>query len=194
MALIAVTGGIGTGKTTIARLFHELGADTADADDIAHAAYLPGSRLHGEMLARWGSGILASNGEIDRKAVAAIVFGDAAELAWLEGMVHPFVRDELRRLSEGRPLFCAIPLLDESGWREDCSCVVSAWCPPDVQMARLLDRGWSIEDAELRLAAQASSDAKLQRADYGIVTSCSWECLREQCRRVLKAVLDGIVE
>ena len=189
MTLIALTGGIGSGKTTLARQFKELGADMADADDIAHSAYIPGNKAYESIVARWGESVLNGDSTVNRKAVADIVFRDEKELEWLGGVVHPFVRETIALLSENTLLFCAIPLLDESGWRSDCAAVVSSWCPPDVQMERLHARGWDDDEIRRRLEKQASMDAKLRNADYGVITNCTWECLRMQCEIIYREIL-----
>ena len=111
MTLIALTGGIGSGKTTLAKQFKELGADMADADDIAHSVYQPGNKAYDSIVARWGLSILDSDKTVNRKAVAEIVFKNDDELKWLNGVVHPFVRERIAELSEHALLFCAIPLV-----------------------------------------------------------------------------------
>ena len=189
MTLIALTGGIGSGKTTLARQFKELGADMADADDIAHSVYLPGNKAYDCIVARWGISILDSDKTVNRKSVAEIVFKDDDELKWLNGVVHPFVRGRIAELSEHTLLFCAIPLLDESGWRDECAAVVASWCPPDVQRKRLHGRGWDDAEIRRRLEKQVSMDAKLRNADYGVITNCSWDCLRKQCEIIYREIL-----
>ena len=188
---IAVTGGIGTGKTTLMRFFAEAGARVADADDVAHSLYLPGQTAFDAMVARWGQEILTVDGQISRPAVAARVFADSDELAWLDNLVHPLVRSEIQRLAgaDGHPLFCAIPLLYESGWENDFAKVIAVWCPPEVQRRRLQARHWSEQEIARRLATQISMDEKLRRADFGVMTHCSWECLREQCRRIYQTLI-----
>ena len=194
MSLIAVTGGIGAGKTTLLRFFAEAGGRIADADDVAHDVYLPGKPAHAAMVSRWGETILSNDGQIARAEVAKRVFGQAEELAWLNNLVHPLIRQELLRLSQepGPHLFCAIPLLYETHWEPDCAKVVSAWCPADVQLQRLRARGWSDEEIQRRLATQLSMDEKLRRADYGILTNCTWECLREQCQRTYSSICNAL--
>lgn len=184
MALIAVTGGIGAGKTTLINQFKSFGAEVADADDIAHSAYLPGNEAYTQILEHWGNDVLEVDGTVNRKKVANIVFTQKEELDWLNGVVHPFVRNEILKKGEKRTLYCAVPLLYETGWTEYFDVVVSAWCPSDVQKERLQGRGWSEEEISRRLSAQVSMDEKLRRADYGIITNCSWACLREQCRLI----------
>ena len=189
MTLIALTGGIGSGKTTLAKQFKELGADMADADDIAHSVYLPGNKAYDSIVERWGMSVLDEDKRIDRKAVAGIVFQDDNELQWLNSIVHPFVRERIVLLAENTVLFCAIPLLDESGWRGDCAAVISSWCPPDVQRERLHARGWDDKEIRRRLEKQISMDTKLRNADYGVITNCSWDCLRMQCEIIYSEIL-----
>ncbi len=189
MTLIAVTGGIGAGKTTLMHQFRSLGEATADADDIAHGLYEPGREAYAAMLSRWGEGILAADGMINRGRVAEIVFSDKGELSWLNGLMHPLVRREIELLSEGRRLFCAIPLLYESGWEDSCDAVVAAWCPAEVQYSRLRARGWDDREIKRRLNSQISMDEKMSRADYAVITDCSWECLALQCRYLLSAAV-----
>lgn len=189
MSLIAVTGGIGAGKTTLVGQFKALGACVADADALAHDVYLPGKYAYNKIVEKWGEIILDGHGRIDRKAVAEIVFSDTSELNWLNNLVHPCVRREILDLASDcgeKPLFCAIPLLFESDWREDCKAVIAAWCPPDVQLQRLKNRGWSDDEITKRLGSQISMDEKMLRADYCVVTSCTWDCLGKQCKSLME--------
>lgn len=190
--MLAVTGGIGAGKSTVLRMFAGLGARVADADEIAHLQYRQGQPSHQAMVERWGERILDGTGEIDRRVVAAIVFQDKKELDWLNKLIHPCVWREVERLTadgEG-PLFCAIPLLYEFGWENRVDAVISVWCPPDVQLARLRQRGWTEEEIRRRLATQISMDEKLSRGDYGIINDCTLEELAAQCRAVMDAVVE----
>ena len=163
-----------------------------DADEIAHSLYEPGQKAYNAMLEHWGRAILADGEKIDRKAVGGIVFRDPAELRWLNGLLHPLIRGEMKAQASQSsvPVYSAVPLLYESGWESDADAVVCVWCEPSVQHERLLARGWSEDEISRRLASQISADEKLFRSDYAIVTSCSWDDLREQCRRVHEAILD----
>ncbi len=193
--MLAITGGIGAGKSTVLRMFAGFGARIADADDLAHSAYRQGLPSYQAMVARWGRGILDASGEIDRRKVAAIVFCKKEELNWLNVQVHPFVWQELENLSAERekgPLFCAIPLLYEFGWEDKVDAVISVWCPPEVQRERLLQRGWTDEEIRRRLATQISMDEKLSRGDYGIINDCTLEELAAQCRAVMDAVVEKV--
>ena len=190
MSLIVVTGGIGCGKSTLLKEFAKLGCRVADADDLSHGLYRRGTVAYDAMVSRWGESIVSGDGEVDRRRVASIVFEDSGELAWLNSLVHPLVFEEIRRLSSEGLLFCAIPLFYEIGWKaEPGTKVISSWCDEITQLERLKARGWSEKEIARRLASQISRDEKLRRADYGIITSCSWECLGEQCRRVHQALL-----
>ena len=189
--LIGITGSIGMGKSTVLRDFRQLGGMVMDADEIAHSLYEPGRTAYEAMVAHWGRGILGDGERIDRKAVGGIVFREPAELRWLNGLLHPLIREEMKAQARQSsvPVYSAVPLLYESGWEKDADAVVCVWCEPSVQHERLLARGWSEQEIASRLASQMPADEKLLRSDFAIVTSCSWDDLREQCRRVHEAVL-----
>ena len=192
--LIAITGGIGAGKSTILSQFQSLGAKTLDADDVAHEMYLPGKPAFSAIIQRWGADILAQDGSLDRKKIAGIVFRSSDELAWLNSLIHPLVRDAIRDCADedARPLFCAIPLLFESGWEKTADKIISVWCDRDTQMKRLLARGWTVEHAQDRLDSQWSPEKKVQLSDYAIVSGCSWRHLADQCRIVYHAIVSSI--
>jgi len=188
MPLIAVTGGIGCGKTTVLARFQQSGCLTLDADELAHEMYLPETCAWQQMTERWGREILAADGSVNRQAVARIVFAQPAELDWLNNLLHPLIREEILRRGRLNPrqfCFCAVPLLFELGWLDGFDAVVATWCPSDVQRERLRRRSWSDEEIAARLRTQLSADEKLTRADYGIVTSCTWESLDAQCAELL---------
>ena len=193
--LIAITGGIGMGKSTVLSQFQGLGAKTLDADDAAHDMYLPGRPAFSTLIKRWGRGILSQDGTLDRKKIAGIVFRSKEELAWLNSVMHPLVRDAIRDCAneDARPLFCAIPLLFESGWEETADKIISVWCDRETQMQRLIARGWSREHAMDRLDSQWSPERKLLLADYAIVSGCSWQHLADQCRIVYKTIISSII-
>lgn len=192
--LIGVTGGIGMGKSTVLRDFGSFGASVLDADDIAHSLYEPGREAYEAMVARWGTGVLDEAGRMHRQRVGERVFGDARELQWLNELLHPLIRGEMRRLAGGprEPVYVAVPLLYESGWVEDFACVVAVWCPAEVQHRRLLARGWSEEEITRRLGKQLSADEKLRRADYAVLTDCDWGLMREQCALIHSRICDDL--
>ena len=190
MALFGITGGMGAGKTTVLTLLSELGACTADADAIVHGLYAPdgpGARLVHD---RWGDDVMDAAGAVDRRQVAARVFTDPAERTWLNSVIHPLVRDRLRRQeSAAGTLFAAVPLLYESGWEADFTAVIAVWSPPQTVRERLRQRGWSDTEIATREATQIPADEKLRRAHYAIINNGSVELIREQCRRLLPRLL-----
>ncbi len=186
--LVGVTGGLGAGKTTVLQVLREKGAAVLDADDVVHRLYAPGEVAYRALCRRWGAAVLRSDAEIDRKRVADLIFGDAIERRWLNGLVHPLVRERIRvaaRETRGL-LFCGVPLLFEVHWEQDMWRTVAVWCPAGVQYERLRDRGWSDAEIRRRLATQLDMDEKLHRADYGLINSGSLELLRRQCEALRK--------
>ena len=185
---IGVTGGIGAGKTAVLQLLDDLGCRTVDADDIVHWLYEPGHPGYEIVSSRWGKRVLTAGGEVDRAAVAEIVFRDRSELQWLNGVIHPRVKERIRSLaSESEtPLFCGVPLLFETGWDRFMWRSVSVWCSSPVQWQRLRRRGWDQDEIERRLACQMDMDEKLARGDFGIINNSNWRQLREQCRLLVE--------
>ena len=209
---IGVTGGIGAGKTAVLRLLAELGARTVDADDVVHALYErdhPGHVAEGDYFLgcpardgflrhaedNRGCFMLAADGGVDRAAIAEIVFGDPGELRWLNGVIHPMVRDWIQSLAveSSEPLYCGIPLLFETGWDGFVWRSVAVWCSSEVQRERLRRRGWDEREIRRRLACQLDMDRKLARGDFAIINNGSWDHVREQCR-MLKSRLDRLAD
>ena len=174
--IVAVTGGIASGKSEVTRRFEALGVTVADADIAARDAVVPGSVGLAEVVASFGDGILAPDGALDRAAMRQHVFGDEAARRRLEAIIHPRVRAQLRATCEAAPgayAIAAIPLLAEGGGREayawlDRILVVDV--PPEVQQARLMTRDRSGADlAQRMIAAQATREQRLAVADDVIV-------------------------
>ena len=170
MVLIGLTGGIGSGKSTVSEALERRGAVVVGADRIVKELEQPGTEVFAEMVERFGDGIVGPDGQLDRPAVAAIVFNDAEALADLGAIVHPRVRDEMtRRLEElaatDQVVVLDVPLLVESGW-EGMSGVVVVDLDPDVAVSRLVEfRGFDETDARNRIANQASREDRLAKAD-----------------------------
>ncbi|MBN2449313.1 MAG: dephospho-CoA kinase [Lentisphaeria bacterium] len=187
MILVGLTGGIGSGKTTVLGCFRGLGAETSDADEEVHRLYEPGTDVYRAVLARWGTGILRADGSVNRAAVAEIVFRGGTELEWLSELVHPPIRQailERAAVPMLRLFVCALPLLYETHWDRMTCRNVAVWCDPQTQARRLRRRGWDEEQVRSRASRQMTMDEKLQRADFGIINTGSMELLRQQCRRV----------
>jgi dephospho-CoA kinase len=176
MRRIALTGGIATGKSYVAARLRAAGLPVVDADVLAREAVAPGSDGLAAVAARFGPGVLQADGALDRKALAAVVFGDAAARRALEAIVHPRVRAATEAffaaLPPATPLAVAdIPLLFETGRDRDFDEVVVVACDPRAQVARVMARdGASRDDAERRIAAQWPIADKVARADRVIRT------------------------
>jgi dephospho-CoA kinase len=172
---IGCTGGIGSGKSTVAALLGRRGARLVDVDAISHAVTAPGAPGHRAVVARFGEEILGSDGSIDRGSLAAIVFADRTARRDLERIVHPLVLEvmqaQLALATKGEVVLCVLPLLAETGardhWGLDGVLVVDA--PEDLAVERLVrDRGMAEADARARIAAQADRFTRIALADYVI--------------------------
>lgn len=172
MKVIALTGGIGAGKSTVAQFFSELGANVVDADHLARIAIERGSEGFGEVIARFGEKILA-NGDINRKALAEIIFSDPAAKRDLEAIIHPRVQKLFAQaIIDNEPaenLIYEIPLLVETDAARKFDFIVTVEADENLRIERLLTRGMFITDIKARLANQAPSQARRDIADAVIV-------------------------
>ncbi|GAB3753617.1 dephospho-CoA kinase [Lysobacter olei] len=183
--IVAVTGGIASGKSEVTRRFEALGVTVADADIAAREAVAPGSPGLAEVVATFGEGVLAPDGSLDRAAMRQRVFGNDAARRQLEAIIHPRVRAQMQaacRAAPGPYAIAAIPLLAEGGGREaypwlDRILVVDV--PPEVQQARLMARDGSDAGlAQRMIAAQATREQRLAVADDVIVNNGPLEALQ----------------
>jgi dephospho-CoA kinase len=185
--ILGLTGGMGCGKTTAARLLGELGARVIEADALVSDLYAHDREVRAALRRRHGPGIFDPSGELDRKQLAAKVFADPAELAWLEELIHPRVRtiwlEQARREPE-RWSVVEIPLLFEKGLEIHCTVTVCLVAQRDVQRRRLLERGISDEEMAARMARQWPLAEKMKRADHVISNSGSLEMLKVQLRHL----------
>ena len=178
MKLIGLTGGIGSGKSSVAKLLVGHGAVLVDADAIVKELQEPGTDVFREMVDRFGAGIVSGDGSLDRPAVAEIVFGDEKALADLGLIVHPRVHTEIEarvaeQLDSDNVVVLDIPLLAESGWPGLLATMVVDLAP-DVAVERLVQyRGFDEKDARARIANQASREDRLSTADYVVDNSGS---------------------
>ena len=188
MLEIGLTGGIGSGKSTVAAMLVDRGASLLDADAIVRDLQTPGTPVFTAMVQRWGDRILDDDGGLDRQAVADIVFADADELAALNGIVHPAVGDEMTRRREAladtdATVILDIPLLVESG-HQGLAGVIVVDVDPEVAVARLVaGRGFTPDDARSRIARQASREERLGRADLVVDNGGSLEDLTREVDR-----------
>jgi dephospho-CoA kinase len=176
MLFVGLTGGIGSGKSTVGRLLAERGAVIVDADVLARDAVEPGTPGFERVAERFGSDVIR-DGDIDRAALADIVFGDPVARKDLEGIVHPEVGRLLmetldrHRDTDDIVVFDA-PLLMEGGFADAADVLIVVVAPREEQIARLIrDRRMALEEAEARIAAQSSNDEKVAKADIVIDNS-----------------------
>lgn len=199
MRLIGLTGGIATGKSTFARALRELEAPVIDADELSRAAVAPGTPALAEVVRLFGPGVLGPDGALDRKQVAARVFGDAAARARLEAVVHPAVREAMRRetarlAAAGHAVaFYDVPLLYEVGLDGELEAVAVVWAPRATQLERMRARdGFSPAEAEARLAAQLPIDEKAARADFLVQNDGPLAELPAKARALLADLRAGV--
>jgi dephospho-CoA kinase len=186
---VGLTGGVASGKSTVAGTLRELGAVVIDADQLSRDVVARGTPGLAAVIEEFGSELLTEDGELDRPAMAKLVFGDKAARRRLEGIVHPLVFAEVQRLEEQAPAGAVvvhdIPLLAESGRADTFDAVVVVDAPPEVQVQRMTaDRGWSEEDARARMGAQASREERRAVATYVIDNAGSLDDLRRQVEDV----------
>jgi dephospho-CoA kinase len=192
---VGLTGGIGSGKSEVARLLDGLGAIVVDADALAREAVAPGTDGLRRVVAEFGGGILAADGSLDRPALGRIVFADPERLATLNAIVHPFVGRRSREITEAAPddavVVDDVPLLVENRLEDQYDVVVVVDVPPEVQVRRLTEqRGMSEEDARARMAAQASRPDRLAAADVVLDNSSDLEALRGEVAQLWRRLVD----
>ena len=189
MILVGLTGGIGSGKSTVSSLLEGRGAIIIDADAIVREVQLPGSPVLAELASKFGPEVLASDGSLDRQAVANIVFTDPEALKSLNAIVHPAVGKEMnRRMIEQRTtknvVILDIPLLTENP-REGLQGKIVVDVPVEVQVERLIKfRGFDEADARARISRQATREQRLLTADFVIDNSHDLESLIPQIEKV----------
>jgi len=180
--LIALTGGIASGKSAVAALFAEKGVPVFDTDQIARDVVEPGTPALAQIVAEFGSDVLGADGRLDRKRMREIVFADDEKRKRLEAITHPAIRAELARRSreaDGLYQIHVIPLLIESGRAEAYDRVLVVDVPEETQIQRLQQRDGTDEDGARRiLAAQATRAERLSAADDVIVNTGTLEDLR----------------
>ena len=192
MVVVGLTGGIGSGKSTVAQMLAERGAVVVDADVVAREVVAPDGPAFAAVVERFGPAVVAADGTLDRPALAALVFGDAAAREDLNRIVHPVVGEEvLRRLAAigardpDAVVVLDVPLLAEVGRdRYPVAGVIVVDVPVDVAVARLVDgRGFSREDALARVAAQAPREERRAIADVMVDNAGDLDHLRDEVER-----------
>lgn len=195
MLKVGLTGGIASGKTTVAAMFRARGCTILEADRIAHRLMEPGTDAHEKIVEAFGREILLPDGSIDRQRLAAIVFAGAARRVELERILHPLVIIALdaelaRRANEGPESIVIVEaaLLVEARYHTLLDKLVVTWCRPGQQRERLLAKGFTREQAEQRIAAQMPGEEKRRLADYVIDCSGSLAETERQVEEVFQSL------
>ncbi len=186
MLTVGLTGGIGSGKSTVAKMLAELGAPSFDADKVGHDIYSPGGPAYKDVIAAFGDGVVASDGTIDRKKLGPIVFADPAQLKRLESIVHPRMFERMREMvaqmrAQGvtAPIVIEAAILIEAKWQPLFDEIWLVMAPRERVIERVeLERGLKREQTEARIKAQLSDDERRQHASLVIDNSGSIEDLR----------------
>jgi dephospho-CoA kinase len=193
---VGLTGGIASGKSTVAAVFRRLGAVVVDADAVAHDVLEPGASAHEAVLARFGPQILDAQGRIARSALAAIVFSDGKARADLDALMHPRILEESeRRIARElarRPAPVAVleaALLVETGLHRKFDRIVLASCSRETQLQRLIGRGTPAREAIARIEAQGPLASKIAVADFVVNTEGTMEQTRTRSEEVYASLL-----
>ena len=197
MLIVALTGGIATGKSVAARFLAERGCRIHEADKVAHALMEPGQPAWDKVMDHFGPGILNADRTIDRRRLAARIFTDEKERRFMDGLIHPLVMAKIREAAsaletEGRTkvFISEAALTIEAGFAPFYDKVVVAWCRPEVQLERLMARdGIGHEEALNKIGSQMDLEEKKKHADYLIDTSGTLEDTERRTERVYQSLL-----
>ena len=190
---VGLTGGVASGKSSVAVMLTELGAVVIDADALAREVVAPGTPGLAAVVAEFGAGVLGADGALDRPALGALVFADAEARRRLEAIIHPQVRARAAQLEAAAPpgalVVHDIPLLVETGQAEAFDAVIVVDVPEELQVERMTAlRGMSRADAQARIAAQATRRDRLAVATYVIDNTGTWDDLRQRVAEVVAAL------
>jgi dephospho-CoA kinase len=191
MKVCGLTGGVGMGKSTAARLFREHGAQVVDTDELARQLVQPGRPALADIQAAFGKKVIGPAGELKRAELAQIIFADANARRELEAILHPRIREQwLAQIEtwrgEDRPLaVVVIPLLFETRAESHFDKIICVACSAAAQRERLLARGWTPEQIQQRIAAQMPVEQKIARADFVVWTGGALDAHARQIERIL---------
>ena len=198
MLRVALTGGIATGKTYVLDRLRTRGIPCLDADQLVHGVEAAGTEATAAIAARFGEDVLDDDGSVNRAKLGPIVFADPAARRDLEAIVHPAV---FRAIEAGLRGFersgaypfavVDVPLLYETGAEGRYDTVIATVCPPEMQIARLIERGFSDQAARQRLAAQWPTADKAARADFVVRTDGSFEETDRQIDEIVRTLARG---
>ena len=192
MRVIGLTGGIAAGKSTVSEALREAGAVVIDADKVGHDAYRPGTETHAALVEAFGPQIVAESGEIDRRALGAIVFADPAQRQRLQDIVWPRMKEMMRsqledlRAQNAKVAVVEAAVLFEAGWQDLMDEIWVVQVPEATARERLIARnGMSADDANARIRAQLTNEERARHAQVIIDNSGSVEDAREQVKNAL---------
>ena len=199
MLRVGLTGGIASGKSTIRRLFDELGCVTVDADAVVAKLYQPQNAGHEAIVRTYGSQVLLPTGEIDRKKLADIAFANETEARKLNALIHPIVIAEEERMmhehgDEDAIYIVEATLLLEAGGKQRYDRIVVVDVAPDVQLERAMQRGMTQQEAGRRIAHQMPREERLRQADYVIDNSGDLRAAEKETRRVVELLRRDLEE
>jgi dephospho-CoA kinase len=191
---VGLTGGVASGKSTVAAILAELGAVVIDADQLAREVVEPGTPGLAAVVEEFGEEMLGDDGGLDRAALGAVVFADEEKRRRLEGILHPLIRGRSQEIEAEAPgdalVVHDIPLLAESGQADRFEAVIVVDAPEETQVERMTEqRGWTEEDARSRVAAQASREDRRAIATYVIDNTGTRDDLRERVTEVVEMLL-----
>lgn len=197
--MIGLLGGVGSGKSTVAAELASLGCAVIDADKIGHEL-LAADAVREQIRRRWGAAVFTPDGQVDRAALGRVVFGQPAELAALNAIVHPLIRrriiqqvDQFQGRKDCQAVVIDAALLLETDWHELCTHLVFVSAPEPARVHRVRqERGWDRQTWQDREKSQKALDIKASRAEYIIDNSSSVSCLREQVRSVIQRILGQV--
>jgi dephospho-CoA kinase len=198
MLKVGLTGGIASGKSTVAAMMRDIDCPVLAADALGHELLEPGQTAYAEVVREFGIDILDSYGNVDRTALGEIVFADAEKRERLNQILHPRIQDVIQKwfaalANAGGPELAVVEaaLIFEAGYEKDLDKVIVCWCRPEQQVERLLERGLTEEQAQARIAAQMPMLQKRLKADEMIDCSGSLQETETQLQYAVKRLLDA---
>jgi dephospho-CoA kinase len=193
MLKVGLTGGIGTGKTTVASMFRDRDVPVLDADPLGHELLEPGQAAYDEIVAVFDEDILDANGKVNRAKLGGVIFADAQKRERLNQILHPRILEVVQKWfaaldGPDGPPFAVVEaaLIFEARYNRNLDKIIVCWCRPEQQLERLTLRGLSVEEAQRRIAAQMPLDEKRKLADEEIDCSGSIEETQRQVERVIE--------